>query len=178
MKILVLNGSPRPKGNTKAMVTAFAEGAESAGHQVDIVDVCKLHIHGCNACEYCHTKGNGICVQQDDMQKICTQFGDADMLVVASPIYFAGIPGQLKCVVDRFYAVFNPQGSNSSGKSKKFAAILSSAMPGVYGGATAVLKDSLAAGLGLEVVSVLTANGEENGSAAKLAELRNLGKSL
>ena len=178
MKILVLNGSPRPKGNTKAMVMAFAEGAESIGHRVDIVDVCKLDIHGCIACEHCHTKGNGTCVQQDDMQKIYTLFGEAEMLVMASPIYFAGIPGQLKCAVDRFYAVFNPQAPGRAGKAKKFAAILSSAMPGVYGGATAVLKDSLAAGLGLEVVSVLTANGEENGSAAKLAELRNLGKSL
>lgn len=178
MKILVLNGSPRPKGNTKAMVAAFAEGAESAGHLVNIVDVCKLNIHGCIACEHCHTKGNGVCAQQDDMQKICTQFDDADMLVVASPIYFAGIPGQLKCAVDRFYAVFNPQAPNSSGKVKKFAAILSSALPGVYGGATAVLKDSLAAGLALEVVRVVTASGDENTSAAKLDELRNLGKSL
>lgn len=178
MKILVLNGSPRAKGSTRAMVTAFAEGAESAGHQVDIVDVCKLHIHGCLACEHCHTKGNGTCVQQDDMQKIYTLFGDADMLAVASPIYFAGIPGQLKCAVDRFYAVFNPQAPGSAGKAKKFAAILSSAMPGVYGGATAVLKDSLAACLGLEVACVVMAAGEENSSADKLAELRNIGKSL
>ena len=172
-KILVLNGSPRPKGNTKAMITAFAKGAESQGHQVDIVDVCKLTIHGCIACEHCHTKGNGVCVQKDDMQKISTLFGDADMLVVAAPIYFSGIPGQLKCVVDRFYAAFNPQAPNSSRKAKKFAAILSSGLPNVYDGAKAVLN-SLAACLGLEVVSVLTANGEENGSEAKTAWAKSL----
>ena len=41
MRILVLNGSPRPTGNTKQMVDAFREGAESVGHQVDVIDVCK-----------------------------------------------------------------------------------------------------------------------------------------
>ena len=60
MRILVLNGSPRPKGNTKQMVNAFWEGAESVGHQVDVIDVCKKKIAGCLACEYCHTKGSGV----------------------------------------------------------------------------------------------------------------------
>ena len=70
MRILVLNGSSRPKGNTKQMVDAFRKGAESVGNQVDVVDVCKKKIAGCLACEYCHTKGNGVCVQKDDMQEV------------------------------------------------------------------------------------------------------------
>jgi multimeric flavodoxin WrbA len=51
MKVLVLNGSPRPKGNTAQMIGAFKAGAEAAGHQVDVVDVCRKNIHGCLACE-------------------------------------------------------------------------------------------------------------------------------
>ena len=51
MKILVLNGSPHPQGSTKDMVNAFKKGAESAGHIVDVVDVCKKKIGGCLACE-------------------------------------------------------------------------------------------------------------------------------
>ena len=51
MKILVLNGSPHPQGSTKEMVNAFKKGAESAGHIVDVVDVCKKKIGGCLACE-------------------------------------------------------------------------------------------------------------------------------
>ena len=70
MNILVLNGSPRPNGNTKAMVEAFAEGARENGNTVNIVDVCKLHIAGCLACEYCHTQEKGVCVQKDDMQQV------------------------------------------------------------------------------------------------------------
>ena len=56
MKILVFNGSPRPHGNTAAMVEAFAEGARENGHQVDVVNVCQKKIAGCMACEYCHQK--------------------------------------------------------------------------------------------------------------------------
>ena len=50
MKILVLNGSPHPQGSTKDMVNAFKKGAESAGHIVDVVDVCKKKIGGCLIC--------------------------------------------------------------------------------------------------------------------------------
>ena len=70
MNILVLNGSPRQNGNTAKMVTAFCEGAESSNHTVKTVNVCKLNVKGCLACEYCHSKGNGKCIQKDDMQDI------------------------------------------------------------------------------------------------------------
>ena len=54
MKILVLNGSPRPNGNTAEMVSVFQDAAESNGHTVKIFNVCKMNIKGCMACEYCH----------------------------------------------------------------------------------------------------------------------------
>ena len=60
------------------------------------------------ACEYCHTKGRGSCIQQDDMQEIYLSLREADMLVIASPIYYHGISGQLKCVIDRFYSAAYP----------------------------------------------------------------------
>ena len=64
---------------------------------MDVIDVCKKKIAGCLACEYCHTKGNGACVQKDDMQEVYSLLGEADMLVIASPIYYHGVSGQLKC---------------------------------------------------------------------------------
>ena len=87
MRILVLNGSPRENGNTKKMVSAFKEGAVSSGHQVDVVDVCRKNIGGCLACEYCHTKGGGECIQKDDMQELYELLREAETLVIASPIY-------------------------------------------------------------------------------------------
>jgi multimeric flavodoxin WrbA len=178
MKILVLNGSPRPHGNTKGLIEAFADGASSAGHQVVVLDVCKLDIHGCMACEHCHSKGKGQCAQKDGMQEVYEQYGASDMLVVASPIYFGSIPGPLTSVIDRLYALFNPQAAPGTGKARKFASILSSGRPGAHEAAKAILEGSLAAGFGFEVVGMLSAGGEENGSEAKLKEACEFGKSL
>ena len=175
MRILVLNGSPRPKGNTKQMVEAFREGANSSGHQVDVVDVCQKKIGGCIACEYCHTKGNGACIQKDDMQEIYTLLKDAEMLVIASPIYYHGISGQLKCVIDRFYSAAYP---TKPPKLKKVAMILSSGDANMYEGALFSFKGDFLDYLGLENMGVFTAHGAENGSETKLEELRAFGASL
>ena len=175
MRILVLNGSPRPNGNTKGMVEAFREGAVTAGHQVDVVDVCRLKIGGCLACEYCHTKGHGSCVQKDDMQEVYALLKEAEMLVIASPIYYHGISGQLKCVIDRFYAAAYPTKPHHL---KKVAMILSSGDANMYDGAMFSYQGDFLDYLGLENMGVFTAHGEENSSAAKLNELKEFGMSL
>lgn len=175
MRILVLNGSPRPGGNTKGMVEAFREGAVSAGHRVDIVDVCRLKIGGCLACEYCHTKNRGVCVQKDDMQQIYDLLKEAEMLVLASPIYYHGVTGQLKCVIDRLYAAAYP---HKPPELKKAAMILSSGDAGMYDGALFSFQGDFLDYLGLENMGVYTAHGAENGSGEKLAELRAFGKRL
>lgn len=104
MKILVLNGSPRPRGNTAAMVEAFTRGAEESGHEVSVVAVCQKKIAGCLGCEYCHTKGEGHCIQKDDMQAVYPLFQEAELLVLASPVYYFGFTGQLQCAISRLYA--------------------------------------------------------------------------
>ena len=75
MKIVVLNGSPRPNGNTAKMTKAFFEGASEAGHEITVVPVARMKIAGCLGCEYCHTKGEGKCVQKDDMQEVYSLLG-------------------------------------------------------------------------------------------------------
>lgn len=175
MKILVLNGSPRSKGNTKQMVTTFAEGATFVGNEATIIDVCRKNIKGCMACEYCHTKGRGNCIQKDDMEEIYMSLKEADMLVIASPIYYHGISGQLKCVIDRFYSAAYPSKPLSL---KKIAMILSSGDADMYDGAILSFKGDFLDFLGLENSGVYTAHGSENGSKKKLDELRMFGESL
>lgn len=172
MNILVLNGSPRPQGNTKQMVNAFREGAESVGHRVDVIDVCKKNIKGCLACEYCHTKGNGTCIQKDDMQEVVALLNEADMLVIASPIYYHGLSGQLKCVIDRFYAPAYPSGP---ARLKKVAMMLSSGADGVYDGARFSFDGDFVGWLGLENMGFLQR------MAAKMDHLKssqNYGRSV
>lgn len=175
MNILVLNGSPRPQGSTKHMIEAFRKGAASVGHTVNVADVCKKKISGCLACEYCHTKGKGACVQKDDMQEIYTLLDETEMLIIASPIYYHGISGQLKCVIDRFYSVAYPA---KPARLKKVAMFLSSGDPEMYGGALFSYKGDFLDYLGLEDMGVFTSHGAENGSAKKGQELFDFGASL
>lgn len=103
MKILVVSGSPRSESNTELMAEAFAEGARSAGHDVDIIRLSEHRVLPCLACDYCFTH-DGACVQRDDMDAFVEDLCAADALVFASPIYWFGFSGQLKCFVDRLYA--------------------------------------------------------------------------
>lgn len=172
MNIVILNGSPRPRGNTAAMVAAYREGAEQAGHHVTVFDVCRMHIAGCLVCEYCHTKEQRTCVQKDDMQRLYPALDEADMLVLASPVYYHGLSGQLKCAIDRIYAPGYPR------RLRKAALLLSSGSTGVYGGALYTYQHSFLGWLHLEDMGVFTAAGGENKSPELLERLRAAGAAL
>jgi len=108
MNILILSGSPRKGGNTELLAEAFAKGA-AAHHHVEIVSVRDYKVNPCLGCNACF-KTNGICAQKDDMALIyekmmvsTNHLSRADMLVIASPVYFYGISAQLKAVIDRFH---------------------------------------------------------------------------
>lgn len=175
MKILVLSGSPRPNGSTAAMVSAFARGASEKEHQVTVVDVCRKKIGGCFACEYCHQQGSGHerqCVQQDDMQSVYPLLDEAEMIVLASPVYYHSFSGQLQCAINRIYALDKPK------KLKKAALIRSSGSDDVYGGAIYEYENSFLDYLELENMGIFTAFDAQNKSKQKLDELYKFGMSL
>lgn len=140
------------------MIAVFQKAAEVAGHTVCVVDVCRKNIRGCLACEYCHGKGEGTCIQKDDMREIYDLLREANMLVLASPIYYHGISGQLKCVIDRFYSILYPK---APGTLKKVAMFLSSGDPDMYVGARFSYEGDFLGYLGLEDVGIFT-NHDEN----------------
>lgn len=104
-KIVVLNGSPRANGNTAALIDAFSEGATSSGNEVVRFDLQKMDIRGCLGCLRGGKDATSPCVQKDDMGKIYPHYMDADVVVLASPMYYWGFSGQLKCAFDRLFAV-------------------------------------------------------------------------
>ena len=129
MNILILQGSPRANGNTAWMAEEYRKAAESAGHKVTLVDVAHKKIAGCMACEYCHGKGNGACVQKDDMQELYPLLAEAEVLVLAAPIYYFTLSAQIQAPIQRIYCM------NKPGKLKKMALLASSYSPNVYDGA-------------------------------------------
>lgn len=103
--IVILNGSPRRQGNTSALVNAFVEGAESAGHTVTEFFLDGMDIHGCKGCFGGGKNPEHPCVQRDDMDNIYPAYRAADVVVLASPLYYWTISGQLKNAFDRLFAV-------------------------------------------------------------------------
>jgi len=104
-KIVVLNGSPRKKGNTSMLVKAFTEGAESAGHTVTEFFLDGMNIHGCKGCFGGHNSRKCPCVQRDDMDSIYPAVLDCDVIVFASPLYYWNMSGQIRTAVDRLFAL-------------------------------------------------------------------------
>ena len=135
MKILILQASPRAKGSTAWMAEEYKNAAEAAGHEVTLVNVAHKKIAGCLACEYCHGKGNGACIQQDDMQALYPLMAEAEVLVLAAPIYYFTLCAQIQAPIQRMYCV------NAPVQVKKMALLTSSYSPGVYDGALAEYRD-------------------------------------
>lgn len=169
MKIAVFNGSPRNE-NTAAMIDAFRQGAQTAGHEVEVYHVGKMKINGCLACEYCHGKGEGKCIQKDDLEKIMPAYLECDMIVYASPIYYFAPTAQIEAAWQRVYCIDKPA------KAAKAALLLSSGS-GAYDAAIAQFK-AFTAYTGIENAGVFTATGTENKSEAKLAEIKAFAEKL
>ena len=101
-KILILSGSPRKGGNSDYLCDKFSEGARDAGHDVEKIFVSEKKIGYCRACYAC--RNSHKCIIQDDMPEILDKMISADVLVLASPVYFYSINAQIKTVLDRTLA--------------------------------------------------------------------------
>lgn len=104
-KIIILNGSPRPKGNTASLVAEFAKGAKEANCEVTVFELDKMDIHGCKGCFGGGKDSEHPCVQRDDMEKIYPVYRGADVVVLATPLYYWNFSGQLRTAFDRLFAV-------------------------------------------------------------------------
>lgn len=103
MKIVVLTSSPRKNGNSAYLADEFIKGAQEQGHEVFRFDCAFKHVEPCRACNRCGM--NGDCILNDDFLQLRPQLIEADMVVFATPMYYFGISAQMKCVIDRFYAI-------------------------------------------------------------------------
>lgn len=99
-KVLILSASPRKGGNSDLLCDQFMLGAREAGHQVEKIRVHDRNIKFCLGCMSCQKNG-GKCVQKDDMAEILPKIIEADVLVMATPIYFYSVNAQLKVLIDR-----------------------------------------------------------------------------
>ena len=104
MFVLGLQGSPRLKGNTSLLVSAFLERAEGLGARTLRVDVARKKISPCQECGTCEREG--FCPIDDDMQEMYFLLWEADIIVMGTPVFFYGPTAQLKALIDRSQALW------------------------------------------------------------------------
>lgn len=121
-KIIILNGSPRAKGNTTGLIDAFTEGAKEAGHEVSSFLLDQMNISGCKGCFGGGKDPKSPCAIKDDMDKIYPDFKESDVVVMASPLYFWNMSGQLRVATDRLFAVM--EGDETYTKTEKECVLL------------------------------------------------------
>lgn len=123
-RIVILNGSPRKNGNTSALVKAFSEGAQSAGHAVTEFFLGGMEIHGCRGCFGGHSSRECPCVQRDDMDKIYSAVRECNVIVLASPLYYWNMSGQIRTAVDRLFALEEGDGNLLRGHDRSCALLM------------------------------------------------------
>lgn len=99
-KVLVLSASPRKGGNSDLLCDQFMLGAEEAGSQTEKIFLRDTVINYCTGCGTCYNKGNS-CPQKDDMAEVLEKMIAADVIVMATPVYFYTMNGQMKTLIDR-----------------------------------------------------------------------------
>ena len=103
-KVLIVSTSPRKNSNSESLASAFAKGAEEAGHTVEQISLRGKTVNFCRGCFVCQEKLR--CVIHDDADLICQKALSADVLVFASPIYYYEMSGQMKTLLDRLNPLF------------------------------------------------------------------------
>jgi multimeric flavodoxin WrbA len=117
MKVLGIMGSPRRQSNTEILLDKALEGAREAGAEVEKVPVSNLNISPCLEIYACFKDGN--CSIKDDMQTLYDKLVEADHIILASPIFFYGVTGQAKAVIDRCQALWARRHVLGMGKEDK-----------------------------------------------------------
>jgi multimeric flavodoxin WrbA len=104
VKAIAVNGSPRADGNTAFALRAMADVLFEEGIETEMIHVGGLHIHGCVGCGYCGTSRDNLCVFRDDIvDEAALKMREADGMILGAPTYYAGIPGSMKCFLDRVF---------------------------------------------------------------------------
>lgn len=99
MKVTCINGSARNNGSCQHLIDSLIDGF--AENNADVVAYCagEANMHFCKGCKKCYA--DGTCAQDDDVQKIVADILTSDIVVIAAPSYWAGVPAQLKTLFDR-----------------------------------------------------------------------------
>ncbi|MFA5110982.1 MAG: flavodoxin family protein [Desulfobaccales bacterium] len=128
MKIVAVLGSPRAQSNSSTLARTLLTGAAEQGAETKEFLLNRMDFQGCQGCGGCKTKSE-TCMKEDELSAALEEVKAADVLVLASPVYFGDISGQMKCFFDRTYSYLNPDFSSRVPQGKQAVVILVQANP-------------------------------------------------
>lgn len=123
-KIVILNGSPRKNGNTVGLVKEFTRGARETGNTVTEFFLDGMNINGCKGCFGGHSSRECPCVQKDDMNQIYPVVKECDVVVLATPLYYWNMSGQIRTAIDRLFALEERDGNLLRGHGRASALLM------------------------------------------------------
>jgi len=177
MQILAFNGSPRPQGNTSAIVRSMMEGARSLGAQTQEIRLHEINFKGCLGCLGCR-KNPGFCSAKDELSPWLEAIKTCAGMIIACPIYMYRISGQMKLLVDRIYSLYAnlPEGGYKSmvppGKTYALAISQGAPHPEQYTKSIGYLAGMTGSGLGMDVVGKIIHTQSAERPAAEDRELQ------
>jgi multimeric flavodoxin WrbA len=183
-RVLIVNGSPRRRGNSALLAEQVAVGAREAGADVETVTIQGMDVQPCTACEACKGTEEGDCIIQDDMQSLYPKIRSADVIVIATPIYWFTMSAQAKLFIDRFYALIDTaRGNLLTGKRFAFVLAYGDSDPFTSGAINAIRAfQDMCRYLEAEIVGFVYGTASDEGEIQSqkdlLEEARRLGQKL
>ena len=186
-KILILSASPKKNGNTSLLVRSFIDGARAHGAKTEVIETAflKFKTSGCTSCRICQRIKKYECVINDDAKSILAKMTKADIIVMATPLYFFSASAQLKVIVDRMFSLYkwnNATGAMKTVLKGKTLVLIASAFENI--GLNALEKPFAltAAYSGMKFSHLLIPNAGVSGDLKNkkevLAQAKSLGKKL
>jgi multimeric flavodoxin WrbA len=169
--VLIIKGSPRINGNSVTLANQVYAGAEQAGAVVESINIAEMDIRPCDACDVCK-ESYARCIVEDDMQSLYPKLIQADVIVLAFPIYFFTINAQMKLFIDRWYALEDEQGYLLGGKQLALVFVYGDTDLYTSGGINAIHTfESLSRYIGIEIAGMVYGTADKLGDAEKQTEL-------
>ena len=176
-KILILFGSPIKNGNTAKLVEWFCRGVNSRKAEVEVINtgLLKYKVNGCISCRKCQKLKAYACVIKDGAEPVWSKMAEADVIVMATPLYFYGPSAQLKLIIDRMFSLYkwdNQANTMTTVLAGKTLVLLASAFEDI---GLDILKRSfaiIADYSGMKFESLLIKNAGESGEIIKVKGAR------
>lgn len=117
MEIVALLGSPRASGNSAFIAERFLKAARKKGARTTVFALNKMRYRGCQACDACKTRTEH-CVLKDDLTPVLEAVQRADVLLLATPVYYGDVTAQMKGFIDRTFCFFTPDFRDNGHQSR------------------------------------------------------------